>query len=248
MSKKEIAVVTNESKAIAASSPSLELLAALLESKENFDAMDSQRLPAVKMTSGGFQLAEDKPVIQEIEAVIIHAKKTNVYYAKPYNPNEIVPPDCYSLDGAKPDASIEKPQHATCKGCPKAEFGTNSMKSGKACRNLKPLYLLLSDKAIVPRELTITPSSLKAVNQYLMDLTEQGFSYRKVKTKISAYKKNPKDTYMSLRFANTAKLNDQQVLDAAKIKEVWLPVMDHQLSDALYVDSAQVHGAEDAPF
>ena len=100
------------------------------------------------------------------------------------------------MDGVVPDESIDKPVSKVCKGCKMAEFGTNQMKSGKACRNLKPMYMLLGDDAIMPRQLTITPTSLKAANQYLLDLTERGFSYRKVKTKVEAFKKNPADTFV----------------------------------------------------
>jgi hypothetical protein len=215
--------------AMAVSGPSTELLERVKEVQENIDAVENFQLPRIKMTSAGMELMDGEAPVQEIEGVIIHAKKTNVYYAKPYNPSDVAPPTCFSLDGVRPDPSIRTPQHATCKGCPQAEFGTNSMKSGKACRNLKPFYILTSDEAILPRQLTIAPTSLKAADQYLMNLTERGVNYRKVKTKITAYKENNKDTYCKLRFQMIGKLDAQRVADVEAIRQNLLPIMSAQV-------------------
>lgn len=242
VSKKETTAVAvaEPTKAVAAAPsavlPSLagaspEVLERMNEIKDNLESIETFRLPRAKMTPLGFQLIEGEPVATELEGVIIHTKKTNVYYAKPYNPKDLAAPDCFSLDGVLPDKSVQKPVHATCKGCPMAEFGTNSMKSGKACRNLKPLYILLSDEAIMPRQVTIAPSSLKAANQYLMDLTERGIAYRKVKTRISAFKKNPEDTFMTLKFSLAGKLDPQQVVNAEFLRNQWRPIMDAQVVD-----------------
>lgn len=206
-----------------------ELQARMLEVRDNLESIDTFTLPRAKMTSQGFELLEGEKPLTELEGVIIHTKKTNVFYAKPYNPRETQSPDCFSLDGNTPDKSIRNPVHSTCRGCPKAEFGTNTMGSGKACRNLKPIYMLLGDEAIMPRQITVTPASLKAANQYLMELLERGISYRKVRTKITAYKADPKDTYMKLKFTMAAKLDEQQVKNAEYLKTSWMPVIETQV-------------------
>lgn len=206
-----------------------ELLERIKEVQENIDAVDTFKLPKIKLTSAGMELIEGEDAVQEIEGVIVHAKKTNVFYDKPYNPSDVSAPTCFSLDGMRPDSSVANPQHATCKGCPQAEFGTNTMKSGKACRNLKPFYLLLSDESILPRQLTIAPTSLKAADRYLMDLTERGINYRKVKTKIVAYKENKGDTYCKLQFKMGEKLSAQRIKDVETIRENLLPVMSSQV-------------------
>lgn len=211
----------------------------MAEIKDNFESLDGFRLPRAKMTPAGFELIEGQPVLTELEGVIIHTKKTNVYYAKAYNKHEVSMPDCYSLDGITPDKKVEKPVHKTCKGCPMAEFGTNSMKSGKACRNLKPLYMLLGDDAIMPRQVTITPASLRAVTAYLMELAERGIAYRKVKTKIVAYKSDPTDTYVKLKFVMGAKVDEQKLKDIEFLKAGWLHVMNEQMIDQHEADTTQ---------
>lgn len=208
---------------------SKELQGRLTEVRDNLESIEDFRLPRAKMTADGFEIAEGEEPVVELEGVILHTKKTNVYYKDSFNPKEVTPPTCFSLDGETPDKSVEKPVNPTCKGCPMAEFGTNSMKSGKACRNLKPIYMLLSDESIIPRQITVTPASLKVANQYLMDLTERGLSYRKVKTKVTAYKKDPRDTYMTLRFVKGDKLSAERVADVDYLRNHWLRTMNAQV-------------------
>lgn len=232
---KAVAVQANVLPSLIGASP--EVQARMLEVQDNMESVENFKLPRAKMTAGGIELIEGEEPLLELTGVIIHTKKTNVYYAKPFNPNDVSPPDCFSQDGITPDKSIEKPINKTCKGCPMAEFGTNSMKSGKACRNLKPLYLLLSKEAIMPRQFTVTPASLKAANQYLMDLTERGIAYRKVETKINLYKENPRDTYFKARFSVARKLDPQEITDVEFLKNQWKPVMDNQVVDQREFDN-----------
>lgn len=227
---------------LAGASP--ELQERMLEVRDNMESVENFKLPRVKMTGEGFELIEGEPTTMELVGVLIHTRKTNVYYAKPYNPSDVGPPDCFSSDGITPDASIEKPVSKQCKGCPMSEFGTNAMKSGKACRNLKPLYLLLSDNAIIPRQLIVTPTSLKAANQYLLDLTERSLSYRKVRTKITAFKENAKSPYVKLKFSMVEKLSEQQVKDVEFLKNQWLPAMNNQVVDQREIDTPAAASVE----
>jgi hypothetical protein len=105
------------------------------------------------------------------------------------------------------------------------------MGSGKACRNLKPLYLLTGEGAIMPRQLTISPTSLKAANAYIMDLTAAGYNYRKVKTKIEFFKENAKDTYMKAKFKKIGVLSEQEKVDVDSLLAMWRPHLDKQMID-----------------
>jgi hypothetical protein len=236
---KEVAVVAKTGALLPSpEGASPELLERIKEVQDNLESIEQFRLPRAKMTASGIELVEGDAPILEMEGVILHTKKTNVYYDKPYNPSaKAEPPRCYAPDAEIP--VVENPIHPTCKGCPMAEFGTNSMKSGKACRNLKPMYLLLSDEAIMPRQLTITPASLKAANQYLLDLAERGIAYRKVKTKVQLYKENPKDTYYKIKFSIAKKLDEQQIKNVEYLRNQWRPIMDAQLVDQKEFDSPQ---------
>lgn len=224
-----------------------ELVERVKEIADNLESMEDFQLPRARMTSEGFELVDGDDPVTELDGVIVHTRKVNVYYKDAYNPDEATPPTCASSDGIAPDSGTEL-QHPTCKGCPMAEFGTNSMKSGKACRNLKPLYLLLSDEAIMPRQVTVTPASLKVANQYLMDLTERGISYRKVKTKITAYKKDRKDTFMTLKFAKGDALSDVQKSDTEALRQYWLPIMNAQRTEPVITDRVAAEGKDSGEY
>lgn len=224
------ALVEQTTKAVAVKPEvSPELLERISEVKENLQAVEEFRIPRIRMTATGAEITDGEDPVNAIEGTILHAKKTNVYYSKPYNPSDVQPPDCFSLDGELPDPSVKEPVNKTCKGCPMAEFGTNSMKSGKACRNLKPIYFLLGDDAIMPRQLTISPTSLKAANAYLMDLTASGYNYRKVKTRIEFYKENAKDTFARMKFKKIGVLDAQKAVDTMELLNMWRPLLDKQM-------------------
>jgi hypothetical protein len=253
MAKKEVAAKTEV--AVQAQNPvalpaqasfSPRLKALMNEVRDNLASLEGFRLPRIKMTSDGAEIIEGEKPADAIEGILLHTKKTNVYYEKPFNPSTIEPPTCFSTDGERPDSSIATPQNPTCKGCKQAEFGTNQMKSGKACRNLKPLYLLLSDEAIMPRQLTITPTALKAANKYLLDLTERGLSYRKVRTRIEFYKENARDTYVRAKFRMLEKLTPEMQADAESLRNFWLPVMNEQSIDQAEFSSEET-SAPQAP-
>lgn len=215
-----------------------ELIERIKEVNDNLSSIEDFKLPRVKMTEHGAEILEGEEPLQTLEVVLLHTKKTNVYYEKPFNKNRPEPPRCFSIDGDLPSKDLKdkegkplKPINPTCKGCPKAEFGTNLTGAGKACRNLKPMYVLLGDDAIMPRQLTVTPTSLKAANQYLIGLTERGLSYRKVKTVIEFYKKDPDDKYMVARFKMGGKIPVEKQADVDYLRNSWLSIMSNQVID-----------------
>lgn len=245
---KEVAILSDEPKTVAVFKPSSELMTRIESMSENLESIEQVTLPKVKMTAGGFQLAEGQNPVLELMGVWIHARKLNMYYEKAYIPGTVEPPTCFSSDGIVPDSSIQKPVNPTCKGCPKAEFGSNSMKKGKACRNLKPVYLLLGDNTFIPRQLAVTPTSIKAANNYLMELTERGVLARHAVTKITARKKNPADTYMVLSFEFVRKLSDQGAVDVEFLRNKWMPAMNNQSIDEREVESEVQTGPKPDPF
>jgi hypothetical protein len=234
--KTKVAVVEEKPKALAIAKPSPGLLERMQDMSENLDSVEGVTLPKVKVTAAGFVLGEDQAALPELIGTIVHARKLNVYYKGAYDPSKIEPPTCFSNDGITPDSSIASPVAPSCKGCPMAEFGSNTRK-GKACRNIKPIYLLLGDTAFIPRQLAITPTSLKAANNYLMELTERGLQYRKVRTKITAYKKNHADIHATLKFSLDSKLEYQQSADIEFLRNKWMPAMNNQSVDEREVES-----------
>jgi len=84
---------------------------------------------------------------ESLNVVIVNAAKdvSRTFYAGAYNPKaDATPPDCWSNDGVKPDASIEEAQHHNCAECPQNVKGSASG-GGRACRHFRRIAVALAD-------------------------------------------------------------------------------------------------------
>jgi len=93
---------------------------------------------------GGVEIS--KSASEKLEVVVVNAAKdvSRTFYAAAYDPSaEATAPDCWSPDGRTPDASIEKPQCATCDNCPQNIEGSGQGKS-KACRFSRRIAVVLA--------------------------------------------------------------------------------------------------------
>lgn len=83
-----------------------------------------------------------------LDVVVLGFTKMNTYYPGAYNPNAIVPPDCYAFGAdeklMKPHAKSADPQHTDCATCPLNQFG--SAGKGKACKNQVRLAFVLAEE------------------------------------------------------------------------------------------------------
>lgn len=82
----------------------------------------------------------------KLEVVIVNASKhiSRVFYAKAWDPKgDVAPPDCWSNDGEKPDASIAEPQAASCAGCPQ-DINGSGQGNTKACRKNRRIAVALA--------------------------------------------------------------------------------------------------------
>ena len=128
-----------------------------------------------------------------LRMVILRAKRElqKRYYIDKYDPAETTPPDCFSNDGERPDASIPSPQCETCAGCQQNAYGSATRDgkagAGKACSDNKMLAVFIpplakGEAAPGVHELKITPSSLKNWGKYAKALGGKGISLGNVFT------------------------------------------------------------------
>ena len=97
-----------------------------------------------RLLAGGKEVAaiDDR----HLEVVIVKAapKLSRIFYAAAYDAENIVPPDCWSNDGERPDASAENKQSETCMSCPKNIAGSGQNNS-RACRYQQRLAVVLAN-------------------------------------------------------------------------------------------------------
>ena len=94
----------------------------------------------ISMKNGVWRLLDNGKEIAQVEeryldVVIIKAapKVARVFYAKQFDAADTAPPDCWSADGEKPDASVKEPQCSTCANCEQNVAGSGKGNS-RACR------------------------------------------------------------------------------------------------------------------
>jgi hypothetical protein len=145
-------------------------------------------------------------VASSLELVILKANKgtSKVFYAKGYvEGGEATKPDCFSNEGTKPDASVEKPQAKSCAVCPKAQWGSkisDDGRKGKACQDSVRIAVAAADAINDPMLLRVPPASIKALGEFGDLLKKRGggkLAYNMVVTRVGfvAEEASPKLTF-----------------------------------------------------
>lgn len=134
------------------------------------DDMDGLRLsfPRVKIPAGGilqFEMPSDDPehpqYVETLTGVLLYHHASNGYWPGPMG-DEDKNPICASADGK---LGIGDPGGA-CAACELNAFGTAEDGKGKACKNMRSLYLLQSGE-VMPIVLNLPPTSLKPFNDFM---------------------------------------------------------------------------------
>lgn len=171
----------------------------------------------VKIPSGGglaFEVPGDDPdepdMEKEIVGVIVDQHAVNAYWAVKYS-GQNNPPDCSSMDGKEGVTSdgVKKP----CNSCPYNEWGSDEDGRGKACKNMRRIYIL-PEGEMFPLLLTLPPTSLKNFSNYLAKrIIGKGRRSYNVLTKVSLKKavSGGGITYSQASFALAGVLSDEDV-------------------------------------
>ena len=129
-------------------------------------AMSFQR---VKIPAGGiiqFELPSDDPdnpdYAKNLTGVVLYNHSTGAYWPEGDEYDDNVPPLCSSVDGKQ---GVGTPG-GLCATCVLNHFGTASDGRGKACKNMRVLYLLRSGE-YMPLQLTLPPTSIKPWREFL---------------------------------------------------------------------------------
>lgn len=135
------------------------------------DDMDGIQMsfPRIKIPAGGtiqFEIPTDDPenpdYTKVLTGVILFHHPNNVYWAEGSEYDDNTVPLCSSIDGKN---GIGDPGVA-CATCVLNEYGTAPEGRGKACKNMRMLYLLRSGEYL-PFQLALPPTSLKSFNDFL---------------------------------------------------------------------------------
>jgi hypothetical protein len=122
------------------------------------------KFPRVKIPGGGglrFELPggdpENPDYTKTLEGVILYSHPSNSYWSdNGYDSDENGPPQCSSLDGVTGNGT----PGGACALCSLNKWNSGEGGKGKACKNMRQLYLL-RDGDYLPIQLTLSPTSLR---------------------------------------------------------------------------------------
>ena len=128
----------------------------------------------VKIPGGGalqFEIPGDDPenpdYVKYVEGVILYNHAASAYWSGGSEYDENTAPLCSSMDGKQ---GIGTPGGA-CAACPFNQYGTatdskGNPTKGKACKNMRQLYILRSGE-YMPIQLALPPTSLTNFNEFM---------------------------------------------------------------------------------
>ena len=123
----------------------------------------------VKIPGGGnlqFEIRSDDPDNPDYErklvGVILYHHLANAYWPEGSEYDDNVPPFCQSFDGKQ---GYGEPG-GVCAACAFNQFGSTANGSGKACKNMRQIYLLRSGEYL-PLQLSLPPTSLRPFNDFM---------------------------------------------------------------------------------
>jgi len=125
----------------------------------------------VKIPSGGqlqFELPSDDPdnpdYARYLEGVIVYSHNSNAYWADGEDYDDNAPPACQSADGKLGYGT----PGGLCADCPYNRYGSDKKGTGKgkACKNMRVLYLLRSGE-MMPIQLSLSPTSIRPYSDFV---------------------------------------------------------------------------------
>ena len=154
----------------------------------NLQGMERISFERVKIPAGGglaFEVLDDDGEAQPVSAltgIIVDRYPVNAYWSDDFS-GENNPPKCSALDGRN---GVGEPG-GLCSKCPHNQWGSDAQGRGRACKNLHRIFIMASDE-ILPRLLTLPPTSLGNFNSYLVTLTKKARPFYSVLTRVKLEK------------------------------------------------------------
>ena len=190
-------------------------------SEENMEGV-TPRFPRIKILHQA-QLFEfpDETQLKEFKGIILDTNRINAWWKESYDATGGgTPPDCFSLDGVHCDQNSAIPQSELCgtdkhPKCDQNKFGSDGR--GKACKNMKRIHVILEGQ-MLPYRLTLPPTNLFAIDEYISILRSGGDPYQLIITKLSLKKAQNKDgiPYSLIQLRKVGAITDKPEKDRIK--------------------------------
>ena len=135
---------------------------------EDMDGLQTS-FPRVKIPGGGvlqFEMPGDDPdrpsYVSELEGIILFNHASNAHWPEGSEYDDNTPPQCQSLNGK---IGYGDPG-GLCAACANNAFGSDGKGRGKACKNMRILYLLRSGE-LMPLQVALPPTSIHPFSDFV---------------------------------------------------------------------------------
>jgi len=206
---------------------------------EQFEAFD---LPRLTVPSGSSSVWADPfdedETMKTVEGIILFQRRGRSYWAMGLDEGGgSTPPDCFSDDGKNgelrivdTDSETQDPMGRTaspthpglysCDDCPFSKWGSDKKGRGQACKAMRVMFILMPG-SFIPVMVTIPPSSLKAVQKFLLTLSGKGIPYWRAVTTLGLEKSKNQDSidFQKITFGIQRRLSgtDGEAIDAFRL-------------------------------
>jgi len=229
---------------------------------EDVDDMEAvkPRLPQIGIAhSAQMFKMPDESKTESLTGIILDNNPCNAWWEIGFDESGGgTPPDCFSLDGIRPEESCPHKQADNCLVCPMNQFGSDGR--GKACKNMRRLHLLIPGTAL-PYRLTLSPANLKPFNEFItMDVRGKRLKLLALLTELSLHPAKNQDgiEYSEVQFRIVkddlgkpvilAKTREQAKA-LKQFREEWLEAMRGQeiLADEQHAQQMEFEGDIESP-
>lgn len=175
---------------------------------------------------------QTRQVIPALDVVLANASRliSKAYYIRGFvDDGDFLPPDCWSLDGVRPDPSVANKVSPTCANCPKNAFGSaparnpeEGKRGGKACSDARRIAVLMPSQLQKPDKdplvflMRVPATSLKSLKAYAQMLERNGWEPAACVTRLSF---DYNEAYPKLVFNFVDALTDQEYAQVVQIAE-----------------------------
>ena len=211
--------------------------------KENLDGV-VPRFPQIGIIHKAqmFEMPGNEKV-SDFTGIILDTNNVNAYWGTSYDQSGGgTPPDCFSRNGVTPEPSSPELQADTCYHCPQNQFGSEikdgTPGSGKACKNMKRVHVMLENE-LAPFRLTLPPSSIMATDNYIFRLTSKGLPYQIVMTTFALKETKNKQgiSYSEIVYEAGDTVDRDMMMRVKRVRDEYLSAMREQ-----YIDPTEYYG------
>lgn len=186
-------------------------------------------LPTVKIPAGGGtswtvpDVEEGDRTEKTLRGLVVYQTVARGYWEESFDVSGGgTPPTCYSNDGRR---GVGNPG-GDCATCKLNQWGTGRNGEGKACREMR-LIFMLQENDVLPFVVALPPTSVKPAHKFFVGLARKGIGYYTVVTEIGLEqdKSNGGIKYSKATFKMLEKLSTEQVAVVKSYREALIPTL-----------------------